>query len=285
MPGILRYDVNGYRVDISVSDPDARADVAFVMSGFDPVAYPRPDPEARFTLRYDEQLRWAIFVDGTLWYRSDDCADAIVALEWRIVTEMLQRTPGIFHLHCAALATPSGSASLLVVGESGSGKTTLTLGLMARGFQPYTDDVCIIDPATLALRAFRRAFHIDDQTRQLVHGLGIPPDWDFDAAPPGYFRPPHWSEEPTSIRTVLFASVCPDAPPRLTPLSIAEAVRTLLPFSGTLAQSPPVALSTAARLVGQAACYNLAMGGLAETVHLVTALVENDAAPGPHAVL
>ena len=265
--GHLSYDLRGYRVTVDVPDPAAARLVGSIFREFAIPAHP-DGADAAYALRREGQS-WTAADPRGIAYRSEALADAVLALEWQIVTATIAHRRDCFHLHAAALLSPDASASLVVVGVSGSGKTTLALGLMARGFLPYSDDATLIDPDTCAPTAFRRAFHIDDGTRSLLLGLPEPPHWDFAAAPAGYFSPPRWAEDPCPIRTVLFPTLVPGAAPALAPLAMADAAARLLPFSATLAQSPPLALHTAARIVASASCYDLVAGDLAQTLDLV----------------
>jgi ABC-type glutathione transport system ATPase component len=73
------------------------------------------------------------------------------------------------------------------MGNSGSGKTTLTLALMNHGFEPFADDVVLLDRDRLTVDALRRAFHVSDDTRRLVRPLRLL------AAAPGAGTPAGWS--------------------------------------------------------------------------------------------
>ena len=145
-----------------------------------------PPKATHYRLTCDDASRWSLFVNDTQEYGGGERANALVALEWRLVTDLVAYRRDAFHLHAAALADPSGSCGVLVVGMSGSGKTTLALGLMARGFLPYADDVALVAPATLTLQPLRRAFHADEATRVLVAAVGGPPVWRSASLPEGY---------------------------------------------------------------------------------------------------
>lgn len=217
--------------------------------------------------------RWHVEMDGYALYTGDEPSFALLALEWRLVTDLVARRHDRFHVHGATLCLPSRAGSILIPGESGSGKTTLTLGLMARGFLPYADDVSLIDPTTLSPETLRRAFHIDARTRSLIARLQPAPAWDWDTLPAGYFLPPRWADRPAPLRYVLFPSLQPDATPRLTALSVADAAMALLPYSTTLAQRPDLALATAARLTAHARAYRLITGDVEATIRSVVDLV------------
>lgn len=269
---MTRYDFCGHRVAITVPDPTIRRMVGQIFAGFGPRQLEPPMPASVASVRR-RNGRWHVEMDGHALYTGDEPSFALLALEWRLVTDLVARRYDRFHVHGATLCLPSRACSILIPGESGSGKTTLTLGLMARGFLPYADDVSLIDPTTLAPETLRRAFHIDARTRSLIARLQPAPEWDWDALPAGYFLPPRWADQPAPLRYVLFPSLQPDATPHLTALSIADAAMALLPYSTTLAQRPDLALATAARLTAHARTYRLVTGDVEATVRTIVDLV------------
>jgi hypothetical protein len=72
---------------------------------------------------------------------------------------------GLFHMHAAALALPSGERAL-VVGGSGAGKTTTTLALLEAGARYLGDDALFLvaDARGVRAAAFPRAFHLGPAT-------------------------------------------------------------------------------------------------------------------------
>jgi len=273
---LLHYDMNGFHAAVAVADPQTRAAVRHSLIGFAPVEETIGADATHYALVRDADGEWTVSKNSTSVYQTSTLADALMSLEWHLVTDMLAYRGDLFHLHGAALLAPGGVSSILILGASGSGKTTLTLGLMARGFLPYADDVSLIEPTTLEPQTLRRTFHVDAQTRALVEQLPAPPTWDYDAAPPGCFLPPAWADHPAPIRFVLFPTLRPDAVPTITRLTVPGSVAALLPFSTTLGNDPAFALSVAARLTAQASCFDLSTGDLDATVRLITRLVETE---------
>lgn len=274
----LPFDLLGYHMRVTAPDAGMLATVAEIFGDLRIVEDRLAKSATRYRIACDGAARWSLFVNETCISTGDRRADALIALEWRLVTDLVAHRRDCFHLHAAALADPSGSCGVLVVGASGSGKTTLALGLMARGFLPYTDDVALIAPATLAPQRLRRAFHADDATRALVGAMGGLPIRQTASLPEGYILPTRWPTADVPIRFVLFPTRAPAVPPALAPLPIAEAVAALLPCSMTLAHDPALALGVAARLTRDARCYALTSGDLGATVECVRALVAS--APG-----
>ncbi len=274
----MEYRLLDYSVNITASDPEASAAVHAMLQGFP--ADSCADSESRYALVRDPDAGWCVDVRGTRTVRGAELADAVIALEWQIVSDLLARPSDWFQLHGAALATPSGRGSVLILGASGAGKTTLTLALMARGLLPLTDDLIFLDSQTLEPAVFQRAFHVDGTTHRLVAALSPPPAWRVNGLPPGYGMPAHWAEARPPVCAVFFPTVHVDEAPSATKLSVADAAVTLLPFSATLDRSPELALAAAARLTGRASCYALRSGGLTATAALVVALaMPSDCAP------
>ncbi len=269
----MYYDLHGYTAQVHVADPSAHHPILQILEAF---AVPDTNVAAdcvSYTIARDNDA-WVVSSGDVITHRTDTLTSALMAIEWHLVTDMLAFRRDLFHLHGAALLTPDARSSLLILGASGSGKTTLTLGLMARGFLPFADDVILMEPATLELHPFQRAFHVDEGTIARINGLHSTPAWRFDDAPPGYFVPPRWAEQTAPVRFVFLPTLQPDAPPSVTPLSVADAVIALLPFSQTLAGAPSLALAVAARLAAQASCFRLVTGDLEATTRLVATLVE-----------
>ncbi len=274
----LYFMLCDYPVALDVPDRAAREMVLHILDGFGPLPA-APSSPYQYALMFAEDGLWEVHHDDEVSYRSRELTDALVALEWHIVTDMVNHRRDRFHLHAASLAMPAVAASVLVAGISGSGKTTLTLGLMARGLLPYSDDVTLIDPDTCVPVPFPRSFHIDGRTRALLADFPAAADWPFDAAPAGYFVPREWAEESLPIRMVLFPTLMPGAAPALAVLSHADAAARLLPFSTTLTHSAALALRTAARIVGMSQCYALTTGDLGMSVDLVIDRLRQDTLP------
>ena len=268
----LSFDVLGYRAVVTAPDDDMLAMVAAVFSDLR-ATNDLPAKATHYRLTCDDSSHWSLFVNEACVHGGAGRADALVALEWRLVTDLVAYRRDWFHLHAAALADPTGSCGVLIVGRSGSGKTTLTLGLMARGFLPYADDVALIAPATLTPQPLRRAFHADDATRALVEAMGAPPVWRSAPLPEGYLLPARWATADVPIHYILFPTLVPGEPPALGPLTVADAVTALLPYSMTLSHDPALALAVAARLTRDAQCYTLSTGDLDATVACVHALI------------
>jgi len=275
----LRCDLLGYCAYITIPDPAAYDAAAQVLGAFRP-ARAIPVDAPHYTLTCDYGL-WTVSRPGTRFATDGELTNGLLALEWQLVTDALAARSDLFHLHAAALATPDNGAGVLIVGDSGSGKTTLVLALMQRGFLPYSDDVALLDPSTLRLRPFPRAFHVREGTYALLDDGPGAPTWDEATMPHGFFLPPQYATASAPVRLVLFPTLRPGQPLELVPLGPGESAPLLLTQTLTLTESPTLALGTAARLTGAADCYRLFTGDLTATADRVAALAIGTATRTP----
>jgi hypothetical protein len=271
------FDVLGYRVAIGSSVEAARTAVGRVLGGFRAAAAGRPHDVPRYEILSDN-TGCRLAVNGTVTFPENDDAghvdllSVLSTLEFELVSKGLDRHDDVFHLHGAALCAPTRRAGLVLAGESRSGKTTLALGLMHRGFFPYTDDVALIDPETFELRPVRRAFHVTNETWTILEPVaGGPPA--VDEAPMGYFLPPQWADAPVPVKWILFPEYRPHQTPQLIKLTPPEAASAILTRTTTLSRFPRLALSTASRLIERVECYRFPTGDLTASVAVVQDLV------------
>lgn len=273
-----RYQVLSHAVEIDVPDAAMREAATQILRAFTADEGAKSGTPARYTLARTDGGRWTIAAPGSSFGTDSSMTSGLLALEWHLITDALARQTTFFHLHGAALATPDGRSGLLVVGESCSGKTTLMLALMQCGFLPYSDDITLMEPETLLLHPFPRAFHLREGTLALLRERPDAPVWDLGDMPPGFFLPPRYASVPTPVRFVLFPTLRLGQPPEIVPLAPAESAPMLLSQTLTLAGTPALALGTAARLTTAARCARLFTGDLTATADLVTALTADTSA-------
>jgi hypothetical protein len=264
------YDVVGSRATVGASIGKGLDSVRALLAGFGPPTPGIVDGAARYDL-HGTMGGWQVYIEGELIHTSKDFVPAISTLEFRIVTDALIQRNDLFRMHAAALCLPMHSAGVIVAADSGQGKTTLTLALMLRGFVPFSDDVALIDPESLALHSFHRAFHVDPKSWDLLkpvagHAIAV------EERVEGYYTPPQWAEQPAPVRFVLFPQLQPGAAPALVPLSPADAATAILAHSSSLTHAPQRALSTTTRLIERARCYRFIAGDLAASVGLIERL-------------
>jgi hypothetical protein len=255
------YDLLGYRVAVTVADPLDSA-CRSVLANF---AIDAPGGEAAAqsysVIRADD--RWHVEAGGLRMHSVADERAAIATLEWQLVSDALKHRPDLFHVHGAALAPPELDGAVVLAGAAGVGKTTLARALMDRGFLPFGDDVTLVDPLSLELQPFPRAFHLRT------------PGGDTPDSPRGsltYFQPLHWARSPLPVKLILFLSRGAEGEARAVLVGPAEAASSLLRHSGSLVAAPAHALSVAVRVIAQAPCYRFELGSPEASAALVEAL-------------
>jgi hypothetical protein len=188
-------------------------------------------------------------------------------VEWRAVSGALRATTDVAPIHGATLTR--GEATVLLLAPSGHGKTTLTLGLMARGWQPMSDDVSLIDATTLRAHVFPRCFHIDSATRiRLLERSDL--DWPGTLAL--YVRPTRWAKEEHRPTAIVLLDRDPRQQTVLTPVTQAEAAGAILGATLRNQLSGSELARVAVRLAAQVRRrYRLNNGVLEEALDLIEA--------------
>lgn len=260
--------IAGSLVRIEGLPPAVRACLVDLLRPF--VAEPEwPSVEPLLCLRAVRHGRgdWAATGGDTGEVGCGSIARLLAHLEWRAASAALRASRDCLALHGAALAR--GQASVLLLAPSGTGKTTLTLGLMGRGWEPLTDDIVLVDAATLRASAFPRCFHIEAPSLGL---LPQGPDVAWARALPGYARPLRWARGTYQPTAIILVRRDAQQPSMLFPMTQAEAASALLDAS-LRNELPGSQLARAAvgLAAGAARCCRLNNGSLANTLDLIEA--------------
>lgn len=267
------YEVLGYRVLVGAPAPHPLAEVRSLLRGFG------PRPVSGSTLPTYEvaavEGRWYVRVGEMTLPLDDDFPSAVHLLEWYVVNDALTTGDQVFQLHGGTLAPPSEDGAVALAGASGSGKSTLTLALIERGFRPYADDITLIAPATLEVRALRRAFHASEDSLGMVRAL-TGNELSVEPIIPGYVYPGAWAEQTARLRWLLFLDLRPGASPHATRLPPSEAAHAIMSHGLNVARAPRMAMTTCAQMAAQVACYRFVNGSLRESVELVERLVSEE---------
>ena len=240
----VRVLVHGRAIDIEVPNAEDRAVVASVLRGF-----PSADAAAadeHYAVRRPPDGGWMVERDGEMTHRAATIDDALLALEWQLVTDLLARPINRFPPARRGAGRSDGAAHRA----------------SARGVGRRQDHAH-------AGATFERAFHVDESTRELVAALPHDPDWEVPGLPGGYFLPRRWAGEPSPVGAIIFPRGRGLDWPLLVSLPVADAATALLGASGSLDTDPAMALKVAARLTAAAPCFALYSGALPATVELV----------------
>jgi hypothetical protein len=265
------YDILGFRIAIRAAPGPAREAAQLIFSGLATASPGTVAPSSEYELTSTPD-GWIVRLDGMLVQAVTSLDEGLATLEWHAISSALARRLDLLHLHGAALRLPNTSAGLVLTGHSGCGKTTLSLGLIARGFTPFSDDASVVDPASLTLVPLRRAFHVDERTWTLLDaiagGAARRPE-----GYPGYYVPEQWADSPAPVRWIVFPTFAAGARTELVQLTLAESVQTILAHTVSLQRAPGLALRTAVRLAQTAECYRLSGRELGPSIELLVKAV------------
>jgi len=204
-------------------------------------------------LLWDRASRVRVPLDGSpivadIAPASREVVPGSAAIMLHIALAIALRREGLFHLHAAALAHPSG-AGVLVAGGSGAGKTTTAIALIEAGYAYLGDDTLFFRPApatssderqpSVEILAFPREFHVGPATLRANPRLkklarpraGYAPKLALDPrrAFPGRHR-----LALSSPRVALFPSIADAHSTEMAPLSKADAFGRLLASSAAI---------------------------------------------------
>jgi HprK-related kinase A len=235
-------------------------------------------PDSRMVVCRDDQIVGE-GVDGSHSFR---------LMEWQLDIFLADTVRDVFLLHAGAVAYKG--AGVILPGESGSGKSSLTTALILAGYHYLSDELAVIDPVSQQLESFAKPLSIKNTT---VFDGQITTNWfGPDAAIikqaseelPGYV--PVWYQHPSDMGAtigtdpvpahfIIFPTYHPQNAPQLQPLARADAMQRLIENAVNSHHFPANGLHVMARLDENAACYTLVSNDLAESVRLITALVDH----------
>jgi hypothetical protein len=270
-PGqILDCQIAGSLVRIQGLPASLRPHVEFLLQPFAVEAH-QAKPAVRLRIKRNGPANWAIFVGES--QVSAGCgaiACVLPTLERHAVTKAVEASAEVAVFRAATLTR--GESTVMLVAPAGSGKTTLTLGLMARGWRPLTDDLTVIDPTTLRARPFPRCFHVYPTTAQL---LPTQPELEWSRILTSYARPQRWADEERQPGAIVIVQRDLEQPSTRSPVTRAEAAGALL-MNGILNQlSGSRQAEVAVRLAAQARqCCRITNGPIGDTLDLIEAAAE-----------
>jgi hypothetical protein len=225
------------------------------------------DPCAAFRLLSDGRY----VVETTTLCTDGTCETVANFCEWFLVAQAAIHRSDHLQLHGGAVQRED--KLVLFPGLSGSGKTTLTLGMMAQGFLPLTDDLILIDPQQGTVRPFERCFHIDASTLAIATKLGLSKQLILpEDLAEGFCRPRRWGGAGVPTCIVLPRYV-PGAQLTLNRLRPAQAWIALANLCMVTSQ-PTLHYSALGQLVEKTPTYQLTYSDLSEAAATIIRLMQ-----------
>ena len=213
-----------------------------------------------------------------------NCTEIIQFCEWWLFAEAVAAHSDGCQLHGGAVANEHGLVLLLA--PSGYGKTTLTLALMARGFVPYTDDIILLDPHTLAVQSFPRCFHVDAGTIEVIQHLSSKEGYQMpsleclemeNTLSETFYRPRQWGL-PKVPYLVVFPEYRPGAALHLKRLRPAQTWMLLVNNLLVSAEKTPSQFGILRALVDGVHAYQMTYSNLDETITTLERLLQETSA-------
>jgi hypothetical protein len=203
-------------------------------------------------------------------------------LTWHVNRRVIAQRGDEVLLHAAAVSLDG--LGVLLPAAMEAGKTTLSAGLIRSGFDYLTDEAAAIDPATRAVRSYAKPLSLDPGSWPVLPDLR--PDVDTVTAayledqwqvPADAIRPESFGS-PANVAVIVLPRYAVGSPTTLRRVRRSAALVATLEQTFHFHEHGANDLATLARVVGQARCYRLVSGDLAEACAAVTRVVRGDEA-------
>lgn len=168
-------------------------------------------------------------VDGIMPFKPLPGRQAFALLEWGMNWCIYSHSHQFLMIHGAVLER--GGQAVLLPAPSGSGKSTLCAGMMCRGWRLLSDELILIDPATLEIQPLCRPVSLKNQSIELIRRFApeavlTRPIPDTNKGTVAHLRPSPASVAAMNHRSrigyVIFPRYLPDSPTRIAPLARSE---------------------------------------------------------------
>lgn len=199
--------------------------------------------------------------------------------EWEINRHVVAALDDHLLFHAAAVrrAAPGTSLGVMFPAGSGSGKTTLAAGLVRRGWDYLTDELVIVDPDTIRIVPFPKAFSVKPGSYELFDSLTPDPTgpagdrvWYLD---PERLRAGSVAKAPTPIGCVVLPKFQRGASTRVELLTIGETVVGLFENAVNIARHKEAGLDRLIEIAQTAPGFRLVFGDLENACATVEGLI------------
>ncbi len=200
-------------------------------------------------------------------------------LYWAVNTAAVEQLSSQYLLFHAGAAAYEGNG-LILPATHGSGKTTLVAGLVAAGFSYLSDEVAVVDPASLTMLPFAKSLSVKPGSLAVLGGrypqlgrgaprAGSVEDRVWYVAPPGGA----WPGGPVPVRYVVVPRYVARAESALTRISRSDALLALLDQAFSVHAHAAAGVARTVDLVQGADCYLVTVGSLDRAVDLLRGLL------------
>jgi hypothetical protein len=227
-----------------------------------------------------DPLQLELVSDSPVACLSGDLHAAVPLLESAVTGAAIAHLAKRFLLYHAGAVSFSGRGIILPA-SSGSGKTTLVAGLVHAGFQYFTDDISVVEPASGLLFPFARSLRVKpgalEVLRPLFPELAHCPQVLSSREPVFHLlsSATSWRQEPVPLHFVVTPRYIAGAETRLEPLPRSAALPTLLEQSFNTLDRGWLLVSRTVEMLRKVECYMLTVGDLHDAVEVLRGLIGN----------
>jgi hypothetical protein len=219
-------------------------------------------------------------------YRECRSLDEVVPAVMEILRALVNREPSLLKIHAGVASF--GSGCVLLPAAAGSGKTTLTAGLIHAGATYYSDEIAILDAATLRVMPVPLPLSIKDGSlaplKRLFPGVeALTAHVREDYQRVRYLPPPAGSlasERGETVRWLVFPRFDPRGGTTLAPLTRADGFRRLLAESLVLPERlDRTMVASLVQWLRDVECFELSVSSLDSAVDTLRELMLGPAPP------
>jgi hypothetical protein len=173
----------------------------------------------------------SLYEAGVLRFRHPRVERVLEHAVWSLHNAVPKRSRDFLFLHAGVVAR--GGEAILLPGAMEVGKSSLVVALLELGFGYLSDELGAIDPITGRLHAFPKLISLDDEALLRLDGLEdrlVDRSGSMIALPQRFIRPQDVGSavaDPAPARWIVFLGDDRAGPPRLEPISRAEAVERM----------------------------------------------------------
>jgi hypothetical protein len=183
---------------------------------------------------------------------------------WRVNAGIQERVRDFLLLHAGAVMR--GDSVVLLPAKMDSGKSSTVVGMLEAGFTYLSDEFGALDPISGMAYPAPKTIHIDAETLTFFPGLGDrlkDREGMNEKLNQRFVRPVDLGTGvggPGAVRSIVFLSPVFDGPPRLVPVSAAQAVEGMAATSFNLFRYEERGVILLSRIAKEAAAFRLEGG-------------------------